>query len=116
MSAAHQAQSADRTLSDVQRVTDQLQAAIRGGLYPPGSAMPGKSALAAQFGVGTEDVHKALNVLRARMYLRRIEGQGMFVAPQLPPERTAPRRAKPPPSDPSLLLQPRRVAPGKQPR
>jgi GntR family transcriptional regulator len=92
VSTAHQVPSADRAVSDVQRITGELQAAIRNGVYPPGSAMPGKGALAAQYEVSTEDIHKALNVLRARMYLRRIEGQGMFVAQQLPPERAAPRQ------------------------
>lgn len=93
MSAAQQARSTDRALADVQRVTGELQAAIRDGVYPPGTSMPSKNTLAAQFGVSTEDIHKALNVLRARMYLRRIDGQGMFVAPQLPPERAAPHQA-----------------------
>ena len=79
------------SLADVQRVTAALQSAIRDGAYPPGRLVPGKSAFARQYGVGTADMHKALHVLRARGYLRRDAALGCwYVADQMPPERAAP--------------------------
>lgn len=85
--------AADRSSpAGAQRVTAELQAAIRSGAYPSGRPMPGKTALARGHGAALDEVHRALSVLCSRGYLRRDLDHGMCVVDHLPAEPAPPEQ------------------------
>jgi DNA-binding GntR family transcriptional regulator len=61
------------------QVSEQLMAAIMGGQFAPGEALPTESALCAQYGVSRITVRKALDELVERQLIVRRHGVGTFV-------------------------------------
>ncbi|RRQ79683.1 hypothetical protein CQW39_09610 [Streptomyces griseofuscus] len=61
------------------QIADALRARIDDGTYPPGSALPSESSLAAEFGVTRPTVRQGLAELRAAGAVNVLMGRGMFV-------------------------------------
>lgn len=62
------------------RIAADLRDAIRRGEYLPGHQLPSGAALAAQYGVATQTVWNAINLLRAEGLVVGLQGAGVFVA------------------------------------
>ncbi|MGH3754035.1 MAG: GntR family transcriptional regulator [Pseudonocardiaceae bacterium] len=62
------------------RIAADLRDAIRRGEYLPGHQLPSGTALAAQYGVATQTVWNAINLLRAEGLVVGLQGAGVFVA------------------------------------
>jgi Bacterial regulatory proteins, gntR family len=56
-----------------------LRGRIASGEYAPGSALPAITALAAEFGVTTNTVRKALGILKDEALIESVPGYGTFV-------------------------------------
>jgi len=54
-----------------EQLTDDLQARIRAGEFPPGSRLPGRTRLAAEYGVAEMTVRRAVEELEARGLVAR---------------------------------------------
>ena len=61
------------------QIADVLRGRIASGEYPPGSALPAITALAAEFGVTTNTVRKALGILKDAGLIESVPGYGTFV-------------------------------------
>lgn len=61
------------------QIRDALVARIKDGTYPPGTALPSESALAAEFSVTRPTVRQGLAELRAEGAVNVLMGRGMFV-------------------------------------
>lgn len=61
-----------------------LEGRIRNGEFPAGSRMPGEMILAQEYGVGSNTVRRALNILRERGLVVTVRARGSFVVEQLP--------------------------------
>jgi GntR family phosphonate transport system transcriptional regulator len=66
------------------RIAETLEREIRGGVWPPGVALPNVHGLAARFGVNRHTVRQALQHLQQLGLLSVEQGRGTFVrAPRL---------------------------------
>jgi DNA-binding GntR family transcriptional regulator len=61
------------------QIADVLRGRIASGEYAPGSALPAITALAAEFGVTTNTVRKALGILKDEGLIESVPGYGTFV-------------------------------------
>ena len=68
-----------QTAPKYRQIADTLRARIDDGTYPPGSALPSESSLAAEFGVTRPTVRQGLAELRAEGAVNVLMGRGMFV-------------------------------------
>src|SRR5690606_40884739 len=66
-------------MSIVSKLAEELAAAIQGGRYPPGVALPTHRQLASQKGIATASVSKAYALLKARGLVIGEVGRGTFV-------------------------------------
>lgn len=65
------------------RIADELEAAIRDHVFPPGSQLPTEARFAERFAVNRHTVRRAIAALVAKGLLRASRGSGTFV--ELPP-------------------------------
>ena len=76
-----------------QRIADDLRAKVSSGEYPPGSQLPTKEQLKAQYQVALNTVERAIEELRKAGIVETLQGTGMFVrdspAAEHSPEYTA---------------------------
>ncbi len=72
--------SADPALPLYDAVRADLMGKIRDGVYPPGSRLPGRNALADQYGVAYGTVDRAIRELEEMHVVRVRNGVGSFVA------------------------------------
>lgn len=61
-----------------------LESKIRGGEFPTGTRLPGEMLLAQEYGVGSNTVRRALDILRKHGLVVTVRARGSFVAEQLP--------------------------------
>jgi GntR family transcriptional regulator len=61
-------------------IIDDIEAKIRAGTYPPGSALPSYRELASAYDVGISTVSRAIAVLRSRGHVIGAQGKGVYVA------------------------------------
>lgn len=61
------------------KVAADLAARIASGEFPPGSRLPGRERLAAEYGVGEMTVRRAVEELEARGLARRDPAKGALV-------------------------------------
>ncbi|MGW0628038.1 GntR family transcriptional regulator [Streptomyces sp. NPDC002758] len=57
-----------------------LEGKIRSGEYPAGSRLPGEMVLAQEYGVGSNTVRRALDILRDAGLVVTVRARGSFVA------------------------------------
>ncbi|WP_241826900.1 winged helix-turn-helix domain-containing protein [Streptomyces graminilatus] len=57
---------------------------IRTGEFAAGSRLPGEMILSQEYGVGSNTVRRALDILRERGLLVTVRARGSFVVEQLP--------------------------------
>ncbi|MET7308596.1 GntR family transcriptional regulator [Streptomyces sp. NPDC005134] len=62
-----------------------LDGKIRSGEYGPGTRLPGEMVLSQEFGVGSNTVRRALDILRERGLVVTVRARGTFVVDPLPP-------------------------------
>jgi DNA-binding GntR family transcriptional regulator len=67
-----------------QRIAEDLRTKISSGEYPPGSQLPTKAELMAQYQVAVNTVERAIAELRQAGLVETLQGAGMFV--REPPE------------------------------
>lgn len=80
-SAARSKPAAIQRVSIVSQLVDLLGDRIRDGDYQPNSKLPSGEALAQEFNVSRATVRAAINVLATHGVLRRMNGVGVFAAP-----------------------------------
>lgn len=68
------------------RVTNELRKRITDGTYPPGSRLPSRTEVSAEFDVSDIVVGAAMRALKAEGLTESKPGLGTFVADPLPPE------------------------------
>ena len=61
------------------KLADDLAARIAAGEYPPGTRLPGREPLAAEYGTAEMTVRRALAELEARGLVRRDAARGALV-------------------------------------
>lgn len=61
------------------KLADDLQARVRAGEFPPGTRLPGRPRLAAEYGVGEMTVRRALRELAARGIVAAPDSLGALV-------------------------------------
>lgn len=66
------------------RILDDLRARIREGVYAPGSQLPSRSELKAEYAVSDGPVIQALKVLHGEGLVEGKQGSGTFVCDPLP--------------------------------
>ena len=64
------------------QIADVLRGRITSGQYPPGTALPSITALAAEFGTTTNTVRKALGILKDAGLIESVPGYGTFTRKQ----------------------------------
>lgn len=74
------------------QLADQLRAAIIGGEYGPGSAIPSEMTLMQRYGVARNTVRLAMTMLREDGLVVTHHGRGTFVRDQLPKRRISSTR------------------------
>jgi GntR family transcriptional regulator len=62
-----------------------IEGKIRAGGFPAGSRLPGELILSQEYGVGSNTVRRALDILRERGFVVTVRARGSFVVDQLPP-------------------------------
>ena len=62
------------------QLADELRRRIQDGTYPPRTAVPSISRLAAEFGLSDPTVKKAITALKREGLLTGTPGRGTFVA------------------------------------
>lgn len=65
-------------------IAADLEARIRGGEYPPGTALPSYAEIARMYSVSVTTAQAAMRELRARGYTETVLGVGIFVVDPLP--------------------------------
>jgi GntR family transcriptional regulator len=70
------------------QIAEDLRAQIASGEYPPGSRLPTKADLMAQYHVAVNTVERAIEELRQAGLVETAQGAGMFV--REPPSGSAP--------------------------
>ncbi|MET8124191.1 winged helix-turn-helix domain-containing protein [Streptomyces sp. NPDC005065] len=63
-----------------------LEAKVRSGEYAAGTRLPGELILSQEFGVGSNTVRRALDILRERRLVITMRARGTFVVDPLPAE------------------------------
>ncbi|HVB41207.1 MAG TPA: winged helix-turn-helix domain-containing protein [Streptosporangiaceae bacterium] len=63
-----------------QQLADVIRERIADGTYPPRTAIPSISRLAAEFGLSDPTVKKAITALKREGVLTGVPGRGTFVA------------------------------------
>ncbi|WP_262386865.1 GntR family transcriptional regulator [Streptomyces sp. TRM49041] len=63
-----------------------LERKIRSGEFAAGSRLPGEMVLSQEYGVGSNTVRRALDILRERGLVVTVRARGSFVVEQLPDE------------------------------
>lgn len=61
-----------------------LEGKIRSGEFPAGSRLPGELILSQEYGVGSNTVRRALDILRERELIVTVRARGSFVTEQPP--------------------------------
>lgn len=61
------------------QVADDLAARIKAGEFPPGTRLPGRERIAAEYGVGEMTARRAVEELEARGMVRRDRARGALV-------------------------------------
>jgi DNA-binding GntR family transcriptional regulator len=61
------------------QLADDLEARIRAGEFPPGSRLPGRTRLAADYGVAEMTARRAIEELEARGLVLRDAARGALV-------------------------------------
>ncbi|MFD8010890.1 GntR family transcriptional regulator [Streptomyces sp. NPDC058955] len=61
-----------------------LEGRIRSGEFPAGVRLPGELVLSQEYGVGSNTVRRALDILRERELIVTVRARGSFVAERLP--------------------------------
>ncbi|WP_231626333.1 GntR family transcriptional regulator [Streptomyces apocyni] len=61
-----------------------LEGKIRSGELPAGTRLPGEMVLSQEYGVGSNTVRRALEILRDRDLVVTVRARGSFVAEQPP--------------------------------
>lgn len=69
-----------------ERVTRDLRRRIRAGEFLPGSRVPSRAALCAEYDVSDTVVGAVMRTLRAEGLTKALPGIGTFVADPLPPD------------------------------
>jgi DNA-binding LacI/PurR family transcriptional regulator/DNA-binding transcriptional regulator YhcF (GntR family) len=87
-------------------IRDDLLARIRRGVYPVGSALPGRHKLAAEYGVAYGTLDRAVRELAALGLVRCEDGRGSFVTSDHPCKR----RDAPPVRSLSVMVKPMPIA------
>lgn len=72
-----------------QRVADDIREKIAAEVYPIGSQLPFKRALAAQYAVSTQVIDVAMVLLRSEGLIEGRQGKGVFVLRKPPPAAAA---------------------------
>lgn len=65
------------------KITNELENRIRAGIYPPGSALPPRMELMAEFSVARATIDRCIGVLRRRNLVVSRHGSGTFVKDEL---------------------------------
>lgn len=65
------------------KITSELENRIRSGVYPPGSALPPRVELMAEFSVARATIDRCIGVLRRRNLVVSRHGSGTFVKNEL---------------------------------
>jgi DNA-binding GntR family transcriptional regulator len=73
------AQQAASTGPKYRRIVEDLRVKIENGEYPPGSRLPTKAELMAQYQVAVNTVERAVEELRKAGLVETAQGAGMFV-------------------------------------
>lgn len=68
-----------------QQLAERLRAGIRDGTYPPGSKLPSRAQLRAQYECSDIVVGAAMRLLRQDGLIETLPGVGVYVADPLPP-------------------------------
>lgn len=82
--------SSDMTMPKYQRVADAIRGKIRNGTYPPGAAIPSTNALLLEYRVGYGTLRTAIRQLKDEGLIYGQQGEAVYVADPLPPERPKP--------------------------
>ena len=61
-------------------VADTIRQRIQDGKYPPGSKLPSRAELCAEFGVSDIVVGSAMRILKAEKLTETLPGVGVYVA------------------------------------
>ncbi|MBT0669220.1 FadR family transcriptional regulator [Novosphingobium profundi] len=67
-----------------QRVAQELEAAIRKGVYQPGARLPAERVLAEDFKVSRPTIREAVIAMEIRKIVEVVHGSGVFVVERLP--------------------------------
>lgn len=62
-----------------EEIADDLQERIVGGEFPPGSRLPSRRELTADYGVTEPVIDRAMQVLRVKGITETLPGVGVFV-------------------------------------
>jgi DNA-binding GntR family transcriptional regulator len=65
-------------------VVETIRQRIRDGTYPPGSQIPSRPALRAEFGCSDMVINDAMRILRRDKFVAPLHGIGQFVCQELP--------------------------------
>lgn len=68
-----------------ERVTRDMRRRIRAGEFPPGSRVPSRAALCAEYRVSDTVIGAVMRALRAEGLTTSLPGLGTYVADPLPP-------------------------------
>ncbi|MCP9945679.1 GntR family transcriptional regulator [Streptomyces somaliensis] len=61
-----------------------LERRIRSGEFAPGTRLPGEMPLSQEYGVGSDTVPRAPDILRERKLVVTVRARGSFVVEKLP--------------------------------
>mgnify|MGYP000246398149 CR=1 FL=1 len=67
-----------------QAIADVIEAEIRSGVFPPGTVIPGRRALARKYQAGLDTVTDAVRELISRGLVVALSGAGTYVVDALP--------------------------------
>jgi DNA-binding GntR family transcriptional regulator len=84
------ARQAGTTGPKYRQIAEDLRAQIKGGKYPPGSRLPTKAELMAEYRVAVNTVERAIEELRKAGLVETAQGAGMFVREPPPGSGTSP--------------------------
>lgn len=72
-------QRSDNQIPSYVPIYNQLYADIVGGLYPPGSYLPGEAVLAETYGVSRNTLRQALTILSEDRMIQKKQGKGTLI-------------------------------------
>lgn len=67
-----------------EQLANILERKIRSGAFALGSRLPGEMLLSQEYGVGSNTVRRALDILRERKLVVTVRARGSFVVEELP--------------------------------